>query len=62
MATIDLDRAEEIFAASTDFTVGLEEEFSILEPRTLDMAPRFDELRDAALAATRCWASTSPAS
>ena len=50
MGTIDLDRAEEIFAAATDFTVGLEEEFSILEPRTLDMAPRFDELREAALA------------
>jgi glutamate---cysteine ligase / carboxylate-amine ligase len=48
--TIDLDRAEEIFAAATDFTVGLEEEFSILDPVTLEMAPRFDELRDAALA------------
>ena len=50
MTTIDLDRAQEIFAAATDLTVGLEEEFQILEPDTLEMAPRFDELRDAALA------------
>ena len=33
---------------STDFTVGLEEEFAILDPETLDLAPRFEELRDAA--------------
>ena len=48
MSTIDLDRAVETFAASTDLTVGLEEEFSILDPHTLDLAPRFEELRDAA--------------
>ncbi|MEJ7797495.1 MAG: YbdK family carboxylate-amine ligase [Solirubrobacteraceae bacterium] len=45
---IDLNRAEEIFAASTDLTVGLEEEFALLDPRTLDLVPRFEELRDAA--------------
>ena len=50
-APIDLDRAVETFAAATDFTVGIEEEFSILDPLTLDLVPRFDELRDAALAA-----------
>jgi carboxylate-amine ligase len=50
VSTIDLDRAQEIFAAATDFTVGLEEEFAILDPQTLDMVPRFDELRQAALA------------
>src|SRR6202020_2535085 len=49
MAAIDLDRAVETFAAATDFTVGLEEEFSVLDPQTLDLAPRFEELRDAAL-------------
>src|ERR1700736_2850638 len=38
----------ETFAASTDFTVGIEEEFAILDPRTLDLAPRFEELRDGA--------------
>ncbi len=46
MAEIDLDRAVEIFAASRDLTVGLEEEFSILDPVTLDLSPRFEELRD----------------
>jgi carboxylate-amine ligase len=45
---IDLDRAEERFAAASDLTVGLEEEFQILDPVTLDLAPRFDELRDSA--------------
>ena len=48
MSTINLDRAVETFAASTDFTVGIEEEFSILDPGTLELAPRFEELRDAA--------------
>ncbi len=37
-----------MFEGSTDFTVGLEEEFAILDPVTLDLAPRFEELRDAA--------------
>jgi glutamate---cysteine ligase / carboxylate-amine ligase len=44
----DTARARAIFEASTDFTVGLEEEFAILDPATLDMVPRFEELRDAA--------------
>jgi carboxylate-amine ligase len=48
VSSIDLDRAVETFAAATDFTVGVEEEFSILDPATLDLAPRFEELRDAA--------------
>ncbi|HUB76251.1 MAG TPA: YbdK family carboxylate-amine ligase [Solirubrobacteraceae bacterium] len=51
MSTIDLDRAVRTFAEATDFTVGLEEEFQILDPHTLDLAPRFEELRDAAAAA-----------
>jgi glutamate---cysteine ligase / carboxylate-amine ligase len=45
---IDLDRAEETYAAASDLTVGLEEEFQILDPVTLDLVPRFDELRDTA--------------
>jgi carboxylate-amine ligase len=45
---IDLNRTEEIFATSTDLTVGLEEEFALLDAETLDLAPRFEELRDAA--------------
>ncbi len=43
---IDLRRTEEIFATSTDLTVGLEEEFALLDPQTLDLVPRFEELRD----------------
>jgi carboxylate-amine ligase len=47
---IDPDGAAASFAAATDFTVGLEEEFALLDPRTLDLVPRFEELRDAAAA------------
>jgi carboxylate-amine ligase len=46
--TLDLDAAVGVFAASKDGTVGLEEEFAVLDPQTLDMVPRFEELRDAA--------------
>ena len=46
--TIDLDAAVGVFAASRDGTVGLEEEFAVLDAETLDMVPRFEELRDAA--------------
>lgn len=49
--SLDTDRAAEAFAASTDWTVGLEEEFAILDPETLDMVPRFEELRDSAAGA-----------
>lgn len=45
---IDLDHAREIFAASRDLTVGLEEEFALLDPRTHELIPRFEHLRDAA--------------
>jgi carboxylate-amine ligase len=45
---LDLESARGAFDASTDFTVGLEEEFAVLDAGTLDMAPRFEELRDAA--------------
>jgi carboxylate-amine ligase len=48
MTSLDLDRAAETFAEAADFTVGVEEEFSILHPETLDLVPRFDELRAAA--------------
>jgi carboxylate-amine ligase len=46
---IELDSTEEIFAASQDLTVGLEEEFAVLDPQTLELVPRFEELRDAAV-------------
>jgi glutamate---cysteine ligase / carboxylate-amine ligase len=45
---IDLAAAHEAFEASTDLTVGIEEEFAILDPRTLDLASRYDELYAAA--------------
>ena len=38
----------EAFEASTDFTVGIEEEFAILDPDTLSLAHRFAELNEAA--------------
>jgi carboxylate-amine ligase len=48
--TFDLDLAAETFAAATDFTVGVEEEFALLDPQTLDLVPRYEQLRDAAAA------------
>jgi glutamate---cysteine ligase / carboxylate-amine ligase len=48
MDSLDLDRATERFAEAVDFTVGVEEEFAILEPLTLDLVPRFEQLRAAA--------------
>jgi carboxylate-amine ligase len=46
--TLDLDLAAQTFAEAADNTVGIEEEFSILDPRSLDLLPRFEQLRDAA--------------
>jgi hypothetical protein len=40
MNSLDLDRAEATFADAVDLTVGVEEEFSILDPRTLELVPR----------------------
>ena len=45
---IDLDIAREQLDASTDFTVGLEEEFALLDPTDLGLAPRFEQLKAAA--------------
>jgi carboxylate-amine ligase len=50
MSSLDLDRAQETFAAAPELTVGVEEEFSILDPESLELVPRFEELRDLALA------------
>jgi carboxylate-amine ligase len=46
---IDLAAARETFAASTDLTVGIEEEFALIDPVTLDLVPEFARLRDAGL-------------
>src|SRR5215210_3120883 len=40
-------RVREVFAASEDFTVGLEEEFHLLDPETLSLTQRFEELYEA---------------
>lgn len=48
--SMDFDNAVTAFEDSTDFTVGLEEEFAVLDPGTLALTPRFEELRDAAQA------------
>jgi carboxylate-amine ligase len=45
---IDLDSARAAFDVSADFTVGLEEEFALLDPGHLGLVQRFDELRQAA--------------
>jgi carboxylate-amine ligase len=41
---LDLDRARETFESSTDFTIGLEEEFAILDPATLELEHRFEDV------------------
>jgi carboxylate-amine ligase len=43
-----VDTAQAAFDASADFTVGLEEEFALLDPAELGLVPRFEELRNAA--------------
>jgi glutamate---cysteine ligase / carboxylate-amine ligase len=45
---IDTAAVPDVFAASQDGTVGLEEEFAVLDPATLDLVPGFERLRDAA--------------
>ena len=41
---MDLELARETFESSTDFTIGLEEEFAILDPSTLELAHRFEDV------------------
>jgi len=45
---LDTARVQEAFEASADFTVGIEEEFAILDPETRSLDHRFEELREAA--------------
>jgi glutamate---cysteine ligase / carboxylate-amine ligase len=44
---LDMATAREVFESSEDFTVGLEEEFAILDGDDLSLVHRFEELRDA---------------
>jgi glutamate---cysteine ligase / carboxylate-amine ligase len=46
---LDLDAVRETFEASSDFTVGIEEEFAILDPAVLDLEHRFEEMQEACL-------------
>ncbi len=45
---LDLDDARAAFDAATDFTVGLEEEFALLDPAHLGLWSRFEALKEAA--------------
>ncbi|MEA2481063.1 MAG: glutamate---cysteine ligase / carboxylate-amine ligase [Thermoleophilaceae bacterium] len=45
---LDMARAREVFEASQDFTVGIEEEFAILDRETRSLTPRFEDLQSAA--------------
>lgn len=44
---LDLHDARERFEESTDFTIGLEEEFAILDPETLELAHRYEDVKAA---------------
>jgi carboxylate-amine ligase len=45
---LDTATARAAFEASTDFTVGLEEEFALLDPLDLGLGSHFEELKEAA--------------
>jgi glutamate---cysteine ligase / carboxylate-amine ligase len=47
MAALDLDSARETFESSTDFTIGLEEEFAIVNPETLELEHRYEDVKAA---------------
>jgi carboxylate-amine ligase len=47
--SLDLDLVRERFESSTDFTIGLEEEFAILDPATLELEHRFEDVHAACL-------------
>jgi glutamate---cysteine ligase / carboxylate-amine ligase len=48
LSDIDLDSGRARLEESIDFTVGLEEEFAILDPTHLGLTGRFEEMRDGA--------------
>ncbi len=48
MTPIDLPGGRALFEAATDFTVGLEEEFAILDRDSLDLTPGYEDLSAAA--------------
>src|SRR4051812_32519964 len=42
---MDLNAAREVFEASQDLTVGIEEEWAIIDPVTLDLVPKYEQMR-----------------
>jgi carboxylate-amine ligase len=48
VTVFDAQAARDVFESSTDFTVGLEEEFALLHPDTLSLYNVFEEIRSAA--------------
>jgi carboxylate-amine ligase len=42
--SLDLERVRDLFESSTDFTIGLEEEFAIVDPDSLELLQRFEDL------------------
>src|SRR4051794_20703669 len=42
---MDLNAAREVFEASQDLTVGIEEEWAIIDPQTLELVPKYEALR-----------------
>ena len=59
---LDLQRARELFESSTDFTIGLEEEFAIVDPESLELVQRFEDLYAAPARTTSCSPTRPPAS
>jgi carboxylate-amine ligase len=47
---LDMESAREAFESSQDFTLGLEEEFAIVDPATLELQHRFEDLYEASMA------------
>jgi carboxylate-amine ligase len=43
-STLDPERTREVFESSQDFTIGLEEEFALVDPESLELVHRFDEM------------------
>jgi carboxylate-amine ligase len=46
---LDMERTREVFEASTDFTLAIEEEFQILDPQSRSLTQRFTDLKAAAV-------------
>jgi glutamate---cysteine ligase / carboxylate-amine ligase len=46
-ASLDLDRVRATFEQSQDFTIGIEEEFAIVNPQSLELEHRFEQLFEA---------------